>query len=52
MVLKEGLHIDDVPNEYLSHKEKYERAIQKSCGLFKMIRRLQEEDSAGMENYM
>ncbi|XP_026319430.1 probable peroxisomal acyl-coenzyme A oxidase 1 [Hyposmocoma kahamanoa] len=52
MVLKEGLHIDDVPNEYLSHKEKYERAIKKSCGLFKLIRRLQEEDSAGMENYM
>ncbi|XP_049873454.1 probable peroxisomal acyl-coenzyme A oxidase 1 [Pectinophora gossypiella] len=51
LVLKEGIHHDDVPMQYLSHKEKYERAIKKSCYLFKLIRRLQEEDNASMENY-
>ncbi|CAG9581083.1 unnamed protein product [Danaus chrysippus] len=52
MALKEGIHIDEVPSVYLSHKEKYELAIKKACLLFKMIRRLQEEENAGMENYM
>lgn len=52
MVFKEGIHIDEVPSDYLSHKEKYELAIKKACMLFKMMRRLQEEDNAGMENYM
>ncbi|CAH0405622.1 unnamed protein product [Chilo suppressalis] len=51
MVLKEGIHVEDVPSEYLSHKEKYELAIKKACLLFKMIRRLQEEENTGMENY-
>ncbi|CAK1601683.1 unnamed protein product [Parnassius mnemosyne] len=52
MVFKEGIHIDEVPSDYLSHKEKYELAIKKACLLFKMMRRLQEEENAGMENYM
>lgn len=52
MALKEGIHLDEVPSVYLSHKEKYELAIKKACLLFKMIRRLQEEENAGMENYM
>ncbi|XP_047985323.1 probable peroxisomal acyl-coenzyme A oxidase 1 [Leguminivora glycinivorella] len=51
MVLKEGIHLDEVPSEYLSHKEKYELAVKKACYLFKMIRRLQEEENTGMENY-
>ncbi|KAL4713938.1 hypothetical protein ACJJTC_015592 [Scirpophaga incertulas] len=51
MVLKEGIHIEEVPAEYLSHKEKYESAVKKACLLFKMIRRLQEEENTGMENY-
>ncbi|XP_041975385.1 probable peroxisomal acyl-coenzyme A oxidase 1 [Aricia agestis] len=49
--LREGIHLDDVPNIYLSHKEKYEQAVKKACKLFKMIRKLQEEENAGMENY-
>ncbi|VVC95915.1 unnamed protein product [Leptidea sinapis] len=52
MVLKEGIHLEPVPAVYLSHKEKYELAVKKSCALFKMIKRLQEEENAGMENYM
>ncbi|XP_068627015.1 acyl-coenzyme A oxidase 1-like [Battus philenor] len=52
MVFKEGIHIDEVPSDYLSHKEKYELAVKKACMLFKMMRRLQEEDNAGMDNYM
>ncbi|CAH2049990.1 unnamed protein product, partial [Iphiclides podalirius] len=51
MVFKEGIHIDDVPSDYLSHKEKYELAVKKACMLFKMLRRLQDEENAGMENY-
>ncbi|KPJ09436.1 putative peroxisomal acyl-coenzyme A oxidase 1 [Papilio machaon] len=51
MVFNEGIHIDEVPSDYLSHKEKYELAVKKACMLFKMMRRLQEEDNAGMENY-
>ncbi|XP_045456830.1 probable peroxisomal acyl-coenzyme A oxidase 1 [Melitaea cinxia] len=51
MALKEQLHIDSVPSVYLSHKEKYELAVKKACLLFKMIRKLQEEENTGMENY-
>lgn len=51
MALREGIHIEEVPSEYLSHKEKYEQAVRKACLLFKMIRRLQEEENTGMENY-
>ncbi|KAL0851514.1 hypothetical protein ABMA28_007305 [Loxostege sticticalis] len=52
MALKEGIHIEEVPAEYLSHKENYELAVKKACLLFKMIRKLQEEENTGMENYM
>ncbi|XP_028165831.1 probable peroxisomal acyl-coenzyme A oxidase 1 isoform X2 [Ostrinia furnacalis] len=52
MVLKEGIHEEEVPAEYLSHKESYQLAVKKACLLFKMIRRLQEEENTGMENYM
>ncbi|XP_038208051.1 probable peroxisomal acyl-coenzyme A oxidase 1 [Zerene cesonia] len=51
VVLKEGIHTEPVPAIYLSHKDKYELAVKKSCALFQMIRRLQEEENAGMENY-
>lgn len=50
-VLKEGIHEDEVPAEYLSHKEKYELAVKKACLLFKLIRRLQEEENTGVENF-
>ncbi|XP_060808800.1 probable peroxisomal acyl-coenzyme A oxidase 1 [Amyelois transitella] len=51
LLLKEGIHIEEVPSEYLSHKEKYELAVKKACLLFKVIRRMQEEENTGMENY-
>ncbi|XP_037968819.2 probable peroxisomal acyl-coenzyme A oxidase 1 [Plutella xylostella] len=51
VVLNEGIHLEEVPSEYLSHKEKYELAVKKACKLFKLIRRLQEEENTGMENY-
>lgn len=35
---------DDVPMEYLSHKERYEHAVRKSCVLFKKITEWQEQD--------
>ncbi|KAJ0182752.1 hypothetical protein K1T71_002121 [Dendrolimus kikuchii] len=50
-ILKEGIHEDEVPTEYLSHKEKYEVAVKKACLLFKLMRRLQEEENNGMENF-
>ncbi|KAG6460357.1 hypothetical protein O3G_MSEX011937 [Manduca sexta] len=50
-VLKEGIHIEEVPSEYLSHKEKYELAVKKACMLFKLIRRWQEEENTGMESF-
>ncbi|KAJ8736603.1 hypothetical protein PYW08_007259 [Mythimna loreyi] len=50
-VLNEGIHIEEVPSEYLSHKEKYELAVKKACLLFKLIRRLQEEENTGMESF-
>ncbi|XP_028031521.1 probable peroxisomal acyl-coenzyme A oxidase 1 [Bombyx mandarina] len=50
-VLKEGIHIDQVPSEYLSHKEKYELAIKKASLMFKLLRKWQEEENTGMENY-
>lgn len=51
MVLKEGIHVEEVPSVYLSHKEKYELAVKKACLLFKLIRRIQEEENNGMENF-
>lgn len=50
-VIKELYDKNDVPAIYLSHKEKYEAAVKKACAMFQMIRRLQEEENAGMENY-
>ncbi|XP_019874586.2 probable peroxisomal acyl-coenzyme A oxidase 1 [Aethina tumida] len=40
-----------VPLEYLSHKEKYEEAVRKSCALFRKVQELQNEGKAGMENF-
>ncbi|XP_047519876.1 probable peroxisomal acyl-coenzyme A oxidase 1 [Pieris napi] len=50
-VLKQLYNTTDVPAIYLSHKEKYEAAVKKACAMFQMIRKLQEEENAGMENY-
>lgn len=50
-ILSEGIHLETVPSEYLSHKEKYELAVEKACKLFKLIRRMQEEENTGMDHY-
>ena len=43
--------IDKVPNEFLSHKDKYEEAVRKAGILFKKLKQLENESSAGVENY-
>ncbi|KAL1492606.1 hypothetical protein ABEB36_010843 [Hypothenemus hampei] len=40
-----------VPLEYLSHKEKYEEAVRKSCLIFKKVQQLQNEGKGGMDNF-
>lgn len=45
---------DEVPMEYLSHKERYEHAVRKSCILFKKVNEWQQSDestSNSMEIY-
>lgn len=36
---------DEIPMEYLSHKERYEQAVRKSCILFKKVNEWQQIDS-------
>lgn len=54
---RENFFLDDpelqskVPLEYLSHKEKYEEALRKTCILFKKVQQLQEEGQGGMDNF-
>lgn len=38
---------DDIPMEYLSHKERYEHAIRKSCIMFKKVNEWQQKDESG-----
>lgn len=33
--------------EYLSHKERYEHAVRKSCILFKKVQEWQQSDDSG-----
>ncbi|KAG7310808.1 hypothetical protein JYU34_003635 [Plutella xylostella] len=40
-----------VPEEYLSHREKYERGLHSSCYIFKQIRKWQEEGKMNINNY-
>lgn len=45
---------DEVPMEYLSHKERYEHAVRKSCALFKKVdewQQIDDGDSNSMEVY-
>ncbi|CAK1601685.1 unnamed protein product [Parnassius mnemosyne] len=42
---------DGVPEEYLSHKERYENAIRKSVILFGLVRKMQEEGKTSITNY-
>ncbi|KAF2885800.1 hypothetical protein ILUMI_20383 [Ignelater luminosus] len=54
---RESFFLDDpmlkytVPLEYLSHKEKYEEAIKKTCVIFRKVQQLQREGKAGMDNF-
>ncbi|KAG6460350.1 hypothetical protein O3G_MSEX011938, partial [Manduca sexta] len=41
--------LDEVPEEYLSHKEKYENAIRKAVLFFKTIQKLLDPDHSEME---
>nr|CAD7263258.1 unnamed protein product [Timema shepardi] len=43
--------MDDVPAEYLSHKEKYELSIKKACKLFKKVSQLRDEGGGDMEMF-
>lgn len=38
---------DEVPMEYLSHKERYLHAVRKSCILFKKVNEWQQKDESG-----
>ncbi|CAH2049992.1 unnamed protein product, partial [Iphiclides podalirius] len=42
---------DSVPEEYLSHKERYENAVRKSVVLFSLVRKMQEEGKTSITNY-
>jgi hypothetical protein len=42
---------DEVPMEYLSHKERYEHAVRKSCILFKKVKEWQQFDESA-SNFM
>lgn len=41
---------DEIPNEYLSHKEMYENAIRKSTIILRKIRKLKGEGMGGIDN--
>nr|CAD7400440.1 unnamed protein product [Timema cristinae] len=43
--------MDDVPAEYLSHKEKYELSIKKACKLFKKVSQLRDQGGGDMEMF-
>ncbi|KAJ2940647.1 hypothetical protein O0L34_g14754 [Tuta absoluta] len=40
---------DDIPEEYLSHKEKYENAIRKAVKLYTVLREMGDKDASDME---
>ncbi|XP_073957081.1 acyl-coenzyme A oxidase 1-like [Choristoneura fumiferana] len=42
---------EGVPEEYLSHKERYDDGIRKSVIVFGLVRRLQEEGRSNITNY-
>ncbi|CAK1544436.1 unnamed protein product [Leptosia nina] len=40
-----------IPEEYLSHKEKYENAVKNSVILFGLVRKMQEDGKTSVSNY-
>ncbi|CAG4983887.1 unnamed protein product [Colias eurytheme] len=43
--------LSPIPEEYLSHKEKYENAVRNSVVLFGLVRKMQEEGKTSVTNY-
>ncbi|XP_049873464.1 probable peroxisomal acyl-coenzyme A oxidase 1 [Pectinophora gossypiella] len=41
--------LDEVPEEYLSHKEKYENAVRKSVILFKILKDMEDPNASEIE---
>lgn len=42
---------DNVPEEYLSHKERYELAVKKACILYDLLKDHVLEHSASFDTY-
>lgn len=40
-----------VPDEYLSHKEKYENSMRKAVLLFSILRKIQKDNNTDLTNY-
>ncbi|XP_045524900.1 probable peroxisomal acyl-coenzyme A oxidase 1 [Pieris brassicae] len=51
VLLSRTKDLDGVPEEYLSHKEKYERAVKNSVILFGLVRQMQEEGKTSVTDY-
>ncbi|XP_047520122.1 probable peroxisomal acyl-coenzyme A oxidase 1 [Pieris napi] len=51
VLLSRTKDLDGVPEEYLSHKEKYESAIKNSVILFGIVRQMQEEGKTSVTDY-
>ncbi|KAI5753506.1 hypothetical protein M8J77_000787 [Diaphorina citri] len=45
--LSDSQFLDKIPTDYLSHKEKYQIAVKKSCMLFRKIKEYQEKKGTG-----
>lgn len=50
IVLKSGLCYDDVPEECMSLKERYENAVRKSC-LFSKLMKTELQEITGIEDF-
>lgn len=42
--------LDKIPEEYLSHKEKYENAVRKNVLFLKAMKKLQDPNISGLDN--
>ncbi|XP_045488456.1 probable peroxisomal acyl-coenzyme A oxidase 1 [Pieris rapae] len=51
VLLSRTKDLDGVPEEYLSHKEKYERSIKNSVILFGLVRQMQKEGKTSVTDY-
>ncbi|XP_047019172.1 probable peroxisomal acyl-coenzyme A oxidase 1 [Helicoverpa zea] len=51
MLTKKEELFGGIPDEYLSHKEKYENSIRKAVILFSLLRKIQKENNTDLFNY-